>query len=224
MKIPRFKVPSLAIAALLMLCAGSVHAANDGDVLKMPESVWLGVTDNLPHADFSSARSSFINHQPSEAAAALRRASAYLQAEAYRAKGARADVREALSASASEIGGLADHIEAGTLRAMGPMDHTFARAYTALANSFLAIAEEAAEKDPAQRVGHYLRLAVHDLDAAALWSGHEVAAGEIETLKLARKTGKSLERASDWGGVEEANLFERLHDAVAAMKQRGGEK
>jgi hypothetical protein len=152
------------------------------------ESLWMRLSgDSGEHMRLS--REHYLRKEFHAAADEMRKASAYVQAEAGQAAGA---TKRALQRSGLELDELAHRMEHGTVHSIHEIEHAFARAHHALADHYHQRAEQAYERHEPTRAGRFLQASADNLDRGAHWAGAEIREGAHVIVRDTRVLGGKL--------------------------------
>jgi hypothetical protein len=140
--------------------------------------------------EFDGARESFLNIDPRDAGARIRRVIASMQERAQDATDAG---RGAIQKSVAELESLAGAIEQRRLSSVRPLDEAFARANFALANNHLLLAIRAQNQHARQRIGEELNSAVEHFQQGTQRLGGNLRKDEHQLIQNTRQlTGKLI--------------------------------
>lgn len=170
-----------------------------------------------PEQHFRSSRDSFLKKDAKAAAAEIRKAAAILREEA---GGAAKQSKQALLASARELGRLADGVENGTVKSAKQLEEAFARAYQALAWHHYLKAEDSWAKKATRETGSELRSAADYLERAWAWTGQKVERGTATAIKDAQDVAGKLTEGLGSLPAEYGKAYEALGKAIEKLGKR----
>ncbi len=156
---------------------------------------------------FHKARENHLKKDYRNSAAEIRQAAAFLEKEAEQATG---EAKQALIASARELGQLADLERKGAVNSAQELEHAFARADHALARYYQAKASESWGKKAVSEAGRNLRAAAVHLEKALGRADYQRAAEDRATIKAAKEIGEKMQRGAGWVDTEVRKGIEAL--------------
>lgn len=157
------------------------HTAPSGFVL-VEEGLWAQHNDQ-PGIEFVAARDSVLQANLPAAAVAIRRAAAYVRAEASRADGTFKPRLQKVSVALMQ---LADDLGRNPDLASDPLGPVFAEAQHVLALHHIALARESVNEEDARRAGEHMAAAALNVRGALAWADRP----------LDRKTSDALDRVA----------------------------
>lgn len=164
---------------------------------------------NSLNEQFQNAHESFLKRNLKASADSIRKIASFLR---HQAANATAEGKKVLTASANELGKLADGVEKGTVTSVKTLDNAFTKARQALSRrDETAVQNDQAEKQP-KGIGHTLKGAMAAVGNGFVWSGQKVKSGTVTVArgtldlggKLIEGTGKlakgTVKAVGDAGG------------------------
>jgi hypothetical protein len=203
-----FVVALAFIAGMVWLCPANAETQTPqgplGDWTPYEEDIWIVLVDE-PEFHFQKAHEFFLKKDFKAAASEIRKGSAFLKLEAGRST---EEGKEALAASADELGKLADDVQKGTVASEKQLKDAFARADHALANHHYLKASEYWAKKDEKKAGHALKAAAQALEHAGAWSGHKLETAAVDVIKGVREAAGKLVESTGWT-AEKARIVEK---------------
>jgi hypothetical protein len=152
---------------------------------------------NPTNEQFQKARESFLKRDLKASANEIRKIAAFMR---HQAVNATAEGKKGLTASAKELGKLANGVEKGAVTSVKTLDNAFAKARQALSSSRrdeAAVQNDHAGKQP-KGIGQRLKGTVAAVGNGLVWSGEKVKSGTVTVAtgtmdlggKLIEGTGK----------------------------------
>ena len=164
---------------------------------------------NLPNERFQKARESFLKKDLKASGDEIRKIATFLR---HQAANATEEGKKGLTASANELGKLANGVEKGTVTSVKTLDNAFDKARQALSRRDETAGQNSqAEKQP-KGIGHTLKGAASAVGNGLVWSGEKVKSG---TVWLAQGT-------VDLGGKLIKGTGELAKGAVKTVGDAGG--
>jgi len=165
---------------------------------------------------FHQARESFLKKDMKTAADEIRKGAAFLKLEAGRATEAG---KKPLMDSIQELEELADSVEKGTVTSTNELDHTFARAQSALATHYRLMATESWAKKETSKTGKALNAAALHLEYSAVWGFGKLETGTKEVVKDTRILSGKLIKGTGWVTTEVGRTVEALGKEIEKVGQ-----
>lgn len=161
-------------------------------------TTWYPVSEE-PQRHFRAAAKAYAAKDYATAATEIHKATGYVRLEAARTDG---EAHRNLVRSARELDVLAASVAKGTATDTKAMEHTFARADSALALSHRAKATASWTAKHYDATGYELKAAAHGLESAAAWTGDTAKAGAVDTVAQTRTLGDKLAAGTEATGAE----------------------
>jgi hypothetical protein len=211
-------VVALAVmAGMVWLCPANAETQAPqkplGDWTLYEEDIWIVLVDE-PEVHFQKAHEFFVKKDFKAAASEIRKGAAFVKLEAGRST---AEGKEALAASADQLGKLADDVEKGTATSEKQLKDAFARADHALANHHYLKASEYWAKKDATKTGHALKAATQALEQSAGWSGHKLEAAAVDVIEGVRAGAGKLTEGSGWAADEVGKGIDDLGKEISML-------
>lgn len=197
---------------------GAFNAAFLSDLdsrwLETDTVTWYPVSEE-PQRHFRAAATAYAKKDYATAATEIHKATGFVRLEASRTDG---DAHRQLERSAHDLDVLAASVAKGTATDTHAMEHTFARADSALALSHRAKATASWTAKHYDAAGYELKAAAHGLESAAAWTGDTAKDGVVDVVAQTRTLGDKLASGADTTGVEVRKgfaLFDHGFDKLA---------
>jgi hypothetical protein len=144
---------------------------------------------------FHKARDNFLKKDYQSSAEEIRQGAAWLKKQAEQATG---EAKQALMASARELGQLADRERKGAVNSAQELEQAFARADHALAGYYQSRASESWARRAVSEAGRGLRAAAVHLENALGWADYRLEGENRATIKAAKEIGEKMEQGAGW--------------------------
>jgi len=176
-------------------------------------TTWYPVSEE-PQRYFRAAATAYAAKNYATAATEIREATGYVRLEAARTDG---QAHHHLVRSVRELDALATSVAKGTVTDTKTMEHTFARADSALALSHRAKATVSWAAKQYDATGYELKAAAHGLESAAAWTNATAKDSAADAVAHTRTLGDKLAAGTEATGAEVKKGFAIFDNGFAKV-------
>lgn len=174
---------NLVLMVLALILSGMLPRAVDAG---SPESASMEQT-------FQKAKADYLQKNLNAAAREIKKGEAFMTHQSQKAS---SQGKAAISASARELGKLANDVERGAVKSEKKIEETFARAYLALASDAHIKSTESWAKRESAKAGRALENANDHLEKSFDWAGHKIEKSTTDTMKQSEDLALKLKKQS----------------------------